>query len=309
MEWFLVPVNGTLNIKSSTFVTIEAGEGKTEVPADSLRYGKGYDSTANIKDKESLANVPTTVTLIAKNVNALVDDIHAKYDAVCEATAAFNKLVPQSDNADEMVISYKTVIKKDEAFTEDDTDFNWENVNLKKVGEEKLLADIEEEARDEDGKVDTGKLVNLLLENNRIVNDHWRISKKRKPIVEVSEALRKAATNLENAVLKLTTLDTLNFNIYQYDSKKVEASDAVNIIKTLEFPNTISSMTLTVLKGKTYGKEIMKYSNSFWDFQKKAMSRYAVYNYLKDLSSIDSSSSKINSEIDTLNNDNWNEFV
>lgn len=309
VEWFLVPVNGTLNIKSSTFVTIEAGEGKTEVPADSLRYGKGYDSTANIKDKESLANVPTTVTLIAKNVNALVDDIHAKYDAVCEATAAFNKLVPQSDNADEMVISYKTVIKKDEAFTEDDTDFNWENVNLKKVGEEKLLADIEEEARDEDGKVDTGKLVNLLLENNRIVNDHWRISKKRKPIVEVSEALRKAATNLENAVLKLTTLDTLNFNIYQYDSKKVEASDAVNIIKTLEFPNTISSMTLTVLKGKTYGKEIMKYSNSFWDFQKKAMSRYAVYNYLKDLSSIDSSSSKINSEIDTLNNDNWNEFV
>ncbi|MBR3657026.1 MAG: hypothetical protein IKN58_07595 [Prevotella sp.] len=309
VEWFLVPVNGTLNIKSSTFVTIEAGEGKTEVPADSLRYGKGYDSTANIKDKESLANVPTTVTLIAKNVNALVDDIHAKYDAVCEATAAFNKLVPQSNNADEMVISYKTVIKKDEAFTEDDTDFNWENVNLKKVGEEKLLADIEEEARDEDGKVDTGKLVNLLLENNRIVNDHWRISKKRKPIVEVSEALRKAATNLENAVLKLTTLDTLNFNIYQYDSKKVEASDAVNIIKTLEFPNTISSMTLTVLKGKTYGKEIMKYSNSFWDFQKKAMSRYAVYNYLKDLSSIDSSSSKINSEIDTLNNDNWNEFV
>ena len=309
VEWFLVPVNGTLNIKSSTFVTIEAGEGKTEVPADSLRYGKGYDSTANIKDKESLANIPTTVTLIAKNVNALVDDIHAKYDAVCEATAAFNKLVPQSDNADEMVISYKTVIKKDEAFTEDDTDFNWENVNLKKVGEEKLLADIEEEARDEDGKVDTGKLVNLLLENNRIVNDHWRISKKRKPIVEVSEALRKAATNLENAVLKLTTLDTLNFNIYQYDSKKVEASDAVNIIKTLEFPNTISSMTLTVLKGKTYGKEIMKYSNSFWDFQKKAMSRYAVYNYLKDLSSIDSSSSKINSEIDTLNNDNWNEFV
>lgn len=309
VEWFLVPVNGTLNIKSSTFVTIEAGEGKTEVPADSLRYGKGYDSTANIKDKESLANVPTTVTLIAKNVNALVDDIHAKYDAVCDATAAFNKLVPQSDNADEMVISYKTVIKKDEAFTEDDTDFNWENVNLKKVGEEKLPADIEEEARDEDGKVDTGKLVNLLLENNRIVNDHWRISKKRKPIVEVSEALRKAATNLENAVLKLTTLDTLNFNIYQYDSKKVEASDAVNIIKTLEFPNTISSMTLTVLKGKTYGKEIMKYSNSFWDFQKKAMSRYAVYNYLKDLSSIDSSSSKINSEIDTLNNDNWNEFV
>ena len=309
VEWFLVPVNGTLNIKSSTFVTIEAGEGKTEVPADSLRYGKGYDSTANIKDKESLANVPTTVTLIAKNVNALVDDIHAKYDAVCEATAAFNKLVPQSNNADEMVISYKTVIKKDEAFTEDDTDFNWENVNLKKVGEEKLPADIEEEARDEDGKVDTGKLVNLLLENNRIVNDHWRISKKRKPIVEVSEALRKAATNLENAVLKLTTLDTLNFNIYQYDSKKVEASDAVNIIKTLEFPNTISSMTLTVLKGKTYGKEIMKYSNSFWDFQKKAMSRYAVYNYLKDLSSIDSSSSKINSEIDTLNNDNWNEFV
>jgi hypothetical protein len=41
VEWFLVPVNGTLKIKSETFVTIEAGEGTTEVPANSLRYGKG----------------------------------------------------------------------------------------------------------------------------------------------------------------------------------------------------------------------------------------------------------------------------
>ena len=309
VEWFLVPVNGTLKIKSETFVTIEAGEGTTEVPADSLRYGKGYDSTKNIKDKESLSKVPTTVTLIAKNVKALVDDIHAKYDAVCEATAAFNKIVPQSDNADEMVISYKTVIKKEEEFTEDDTDFNWENVKLEKVGEVKLLADIKDEATDDDGKVDTGKLVNLLLENNRIVNDHWRISKKRKPIVEVSEALREAATNLEDAVSKLTSMSSCNFNIYQYDAKNVEASDAADKIKTLEFATTISTMTLTELEGKTYSKEIMKFSNSFWDLQKKAMSRYAVYNYLKDLSSIDSKSSKINSELDTLNNDNWNEFV
>ena len=309
VEWFLVPVNGTLNIKSSTFVTIEAGEGKTEVPADSLRYGKGYDSTANIKDKESLANVPTTVTLIAKNVNALVDDIHAKYDAVCDAVVAFNKRIPPKDSENDMVITFNTVINKSEKFTEDDDDFNWVNENLEKFGEVKIPVDLKNDAIGDDGKLDLSKLNNLLLANMELQMEHYKISRARKPIVEISEALRIAADELTTSVTNLKSMDKDKFDLNGINEDKVEVDTAVGIIKDLELTDTINRMTLTELKGKTYGKEIMKYSDRFWSSQKKAMSRYAVYKYLKDLSSIDSKSTKINSEKDALNNDYWNEFV
>jgi hypothetical protein len=305
VEWFLVPVNGTLKIKSETFVTIEAGEGTTEVPADSLRYGKGYDSTKNIKDKESLSKVPTTVTLIAKNVKALVDDIHAKYDALCDATATFNELVPKKDNEDEMVISYTTVIKKETKL--EDTDFNWDNYD--KQGVVKSNQDILDAATNEDGIVDTAKLVNLMLENSNVVNANWRLTKNKKKIPAASEALRIAAKHLTDAVSKLTTLESFNFNIYHYDPKNVEASDAADKIKTLKFVSDLGLKSLDDLKNQSYDNSIRKVEDEIWTRQKKAMSRYAVYNYLKDLSSIDSESSKIKSEKDTLNNDNWNEFV
>lgn len=305
VEWFLVPVNGTLKIKSETFVTIEAGEGTTEVPANSLRYGKGYDSTKNIKNKESLSKVPTTVTLIAKNVKALVDDIHAKYDALCDATATFNELVPKKDNEDEMVISYTTVIKKEQKLA--DTDFNWDNYD--KQGVVKSNQDILDAATNEDGIVDTAKLVNLMLENSNVVNANWRLTKNKKKIPAASEALRIAAKHLTDAVSKLTTLESLNFNIYLYDPKNVEASDAANKIKTLKFVSELGLKSLDDLKNQSYDNTIKKVEDEIWTRQKKAMSRYAVYNYLKDLSSIDSKSSKIKSEKDTLNNDNWNEFV
>jgi hypothetical protein len=112
---------------------------------------RGYDSTANIKDKESLSNVPTTVTLIAKNVKTLVDDIHVKYDALCDAAVAFNKRIPPKDSDNDMVITFNTVIKKSEKFTEDDSDFNWVNENLEKFGEVKTPEDLRNDAINDNG--------------------------------------------------------------------------------------------------------------------------------------------------------------
>jgi hypothetical protein len=252
-----------------------------------------------------LYKVPTTVTLIAKNVKALVDDIHAKYDALCDATATFNELVPKKDNEDEMVISYTTVIKKETKL--EDTDFNWDNYD--KQGVVKSNQDILDAATNEDGIVDTAKLVNLMLENSNVVNANWRLTKNKKKIPAASEALRIAAKHLTDAVSKLTTLESFNFNIYHYDPKNVEASDAADKIKTLKFVSDLGLKSLDDLKNQSYDNSIRKVEDEIWTRQKKAMSRYAVYNYLKDLSSIDSESSKIKSEKDTLNNDNWNEFV
>ena len=247
--------------------------------------------------------------MIAKNVNALVDDIHAKYDAVCDAVVAFNKRIPPKDSENDMVITFNTVINKSEKFTEDDDDFNWVNENLEKFGEVKIPVDLKNDAIGDDGKLDLSKLNNLLLANMELQMEHYKISRARKPIVEISEALRIAADELTTSVTNLKSMDKDKFDLNGINEDKVEVDTAVGIIKDLELTDTINRMTLTELKGKTYGKEIMKYSDRFWSSQKKAMSRYAVYKYLKDLSSIDSKSTKINSEKDALNNDYWNEFV
>ena len=307
LEWFLVPVNGTLKIKSETFVAIEAGEGTTEVPADSLRYGKGYDSNANIKDKESINKVPMTACLIVMNVKALVDKIHAKYDAVCDATAAFKTLTgPQKENANEIAITYDTVINKTEPFTEDDKDFKWEEANLVK-GEVKTKEQLEKEFKDK--KYTLEELEQKATENILAFANNQEIDKKKKKIVEVSEALRKAVDELTTAVTDLQSLDENKFDLYGKEDDLVETDTAVDIIKDLKFTDTLDSMSLDILKGKTYGMEVMKFSDRYWNSQKKAMSRYAVFNYISDLSSIEKDDSKIKSEKDTLNNDKWKEFV
>lgn len=303
LEWFLVPVNGTLKIKSETFVTIEAGEGKTEVPADSLRKGKTYyDSNANIKDKESLVNVPPTVNLIVKNVKALIDDIHKKHDALCEATAAFTKLVPQSDNSDEMVISYDTVIKKNGTITQDNTTFNWEANGLK--NDDTYVEGLTQSENETNDAFEVKKKANS---SKYTANLERRV--KRNEIVKISNNLQVAASNLTSAVTRLTTLESFNFNLYKSDPQKVDVDDAVKNIKTLKLLSNRGINSLDDLKNDNYDYKISKVEDAIWALQKKALSRYAVYNYLKDLSSIDSKSSKITSELKALNNDNWNEFV
>lgn len=310
VEWFFVPVNGTLKIKSETFVTIEAGEGTTEVPADSLRYGKGYDMTANIKDKERLDKVPTTVTLIAKNVNAYVDDIHAKYDAVCDATVAFKALTGENkENANEIVISYDAVIQKTEVLTEKSDDFKWSDAHLT-LGEVKtdkqIREDYEKTLNDKKKDFNISALTRLIAENQLTESWNNEVTMKKDKIVKVSELLRKTTEDLKAAVSKLQ--DGTSFNLNGVDDDKVEQDKAKNIIKDLDFID-IGSISMSKFKDKTYGKEIMKYSDGFWDFNKKAMSRYAVFQYLKDVSAVDVTTSNINTVNDTLNNDKWNAFV
>ena len=307
LEWFLVPVNGTLKIKSETFVAIEAGEGTTEVPADSLRYGKGYDSNANIKDKESIKMVPMTACLIVLNVKALVDNIHAKFDAVCDAAAAFKALTgAQKENANGIVITYNTVINKADAFTENDQDFNWKAAKLEK-GEEKTAEKIEEDIKNNNYSFEE---INQKVEDNiRVIANNRVIDKKKKKIFEVSEALRKAVDELTTAVTDLQSLNEKSFNLYGIAADMVETKTAVSKIKDLKLTDTLSSMSMDILKDKKYGIEVMKHTDRYWNSQKKAMSRYAVFKYISDLSSITMDDSKIKSEKDTLDNDKWNEFI
>jgi hypothetical protein len=121
LEYFLHPVNGTLQIKSYTFVSIEAGDGATEAPEESFRYGRRSkkNSENNRLGRANLGKVTLTVKLIQLNVKALLEDVQVKYNTLCDRTAAFNAASVKN------IIDYERVIQNGGEFDEDNGAFNW----------------------------------------------------------------------------------------------------------------------------------------------------------------------------------------
>lgn len=302
VEWFFVPVNGTLKIKSETFVTIEAGEGTTEVPANSLRYGKGYDSTKNIKDKESLDKVPATVALIIQNVNALVDDIHAKYNGLCSVIAGFNSACPYNDDANKVLIAFDTVIKKTETITETNTTFNWKAKNLE--NDDTYVAGL---TQGEDEFDVVFKKKQEINHSKYVKNLEKQIG--RNGIVLICNNLLKAADDLKESVSKLKSFSEDDVKLYGNNADKVEKDKVAEIIKSLKFTSYGDMPTLDKLENKDYDYQLKQMSDWVWNFHKKGMARYGVYKYIKDLSSIDNEQSGVNSEDTAIVNDNWVKFV
>jgi hypothetical protein len=139
VEWLLIPVNGTLSIKSATFVTIEAGEGQAQFPQESLRYGKG------INDADELSLAYTTTKLIPIYVGYLINNIKNNYNNLCKATSDFIKL---KGNENEEIISYETVIKKGETEFNKDSDFTWPTNLEFKDEDKKRYVEIANKIRD-----------------------------------------------------------------------------------------------------------------------------------------------------------------
>ena len=128
-------------------------------------------------------------------------------------------------------------------------------------------------------------------------------------VVKISENLRIAADNLKTSITNLTGLKEDKVNLYGVDPERVEKDKVVSNVTSLKFLDSYGFKSLDDLKNLNYDYTISKKQDWNWRHQKKAMAHYGVFNYLKDLSSITMEKSKIKSEADALNYNNWNEFV
>ena len=136
LEFFLHPVNGTLQIKSYTFVSIEAGDGATEAPQESFRYGrrsKKEDEITRLRSS-SIEKVTETVELIQLNVNALLEEVQEKYNILCDRTAAFNAVSRNND-----LIAYQTVINNNGLIDEDNQAFKWADYRLGRSSRQNVI--------------------------------------------------------------------------------------------------------------------------------------------------------------------------
>ena len=277
-EWLLIPVNGTLSIKSATFVTIEAGKGQAEFPQESLRYGKG------IKDElENMAVVYTTTKIIPLYVSYLIVAISNNYNDLCRATSRFNTLLSDPNyNKDEKIIDYQTIIKKGATpFTVGSQEFNWDNASLLK------------------NDADKG------------------VMSRRKAFVEIVNKILDAANRLEDVVNKLSAFskNQINVNLIKLPTgvtaDKLDLKEVVDIIKALTIPKDKGVISLDSMKEKNYTVKDMAIppTKTVWQNIKSAMTRYAIYKYLSSKNYLSQDKSKISSVDDAYDNKKWKKYV
>ena len=302
IELLFRPVNGTLQIKSYTFVTIEAGEGKTAVPPANLRK----------IELPSLFKEYNTICYIKSNVAALFDDIKTKYGLLVDATVAFNNISGQNDiNMAESAIKYNAVISGDGDFTE--ADFDWQDGqgnNLK--NEEFTDPGPEPKEEDYDGFAfetaysEWSTKYTVYTDTLRRNTDR---EQKRNTIKEKSLALRNAAKNLADAAKKWTDMKDKDFNTQNFNRKELKVSDAVKIIKSETQVEPHGIKTLEEMKTFAYEKTIAKPIEEVWTAQKKILTRHIIYRYLSEVSGLDYDKSAITSQDAVANNGNWKRFV
>ena len=307
MEYFLHPVNGTLQIKSYTFVTIEAGEGETALPPTSLRKS----------DAMTLDKIKKTTYLIHLNVSQLLDNFREKYQKVCGATRAFLIMSESFRNKNESTIGYDTIIKKGKTeYTKDDSDFNWEAAGLKLEDETFDKTAPVESDYTTNGVVDLVKKNKLKAEYTRAKRANQRLKLRnqkkitqRQIIVNMANRLRVAAQELADAAEKWTKMKSGDVMTYDIKKDDVDTSAIAKNIKTEKLVADIGIKSFDDLINRNYDKTIFMTGKDIWSMQKKVLSRYIISKYLSDQSIVKLDKTKIFNWANAYNEDTWREFA
>ena len=298
-EWFFIPVNGTLSIKSATFVTIEAGEGKVDVPQESLRYGKGIND-----ELENITKVIYTTECIKNQVGLFVDSIHDCYETLCYFLNTYNKTTTnQGWNSNECIITFADILSKEERFTVDSTELKWEQSALR-TSPENIEGDEPED-------------------KNSIEWSVWKYRKRapqrnverranRKKFVDIINNVKVGADLLKESADFYTNITKKDFSLKGIqlptgvDANSLELGDAANAINELTIPTGKGFISLDQMKNQSYSVEdISMPSESVWRNLKQAWSRYAAYKYLSGRSYLNQTSSLISSLDDASSNMKW----
>lgn len=83
LEVFIRPVDGTLKVKSNTYVLIEAGKGSAQVPRDDYNkpdVGTGLDNMFDTSEPTSLGSLKSYFSIINSKATTLCDSIKAAFE-------------------------------------------------------------------------------------------------------------------------------------------------------------------------------------------------------------------------------------
>ena len=223
LEVFLRPIDGTLKIKSNTYVLIEAGKGSAQIPVDDFKHPNLGQSTGIFDPKmpAALEKLENSIDKLTQRANVLCNDIHT---AFCEAKAAKEKYEKvdnykdltdgQSDKICQLVLKNQAStigdIIKEEIFKFNDV-IGLKYVNREDNGQSKTYVQKEET---EEEKKNTLKHVNYFINCQNSKRDWDKketqdkiIEGKRKNIVDCAQDFGKKIIALVKATKEWETYD------------------------------------------------------------------------------------------------------
>jgi hypothetical protein len=325
VETFLRPVNGTLQIKSYTFVQIEAGTGATEVPSESLR--KGDDSSINSTDVDKLQKINRTVSLINLNVKSLIEPIQAAYTQLYQSTMSFKKIIADDGiNKQEKAIKYTDIITY--AVGQDgNNNLPKEKFDFENTAQDLDLKDVVVENKDKKPDPTDTKTYKNGNQDPQYIQDYQKWEKKenavkaaktdndiraalRKEIIDTSEAVRIDARALYDAVGKW---DVFAPKMNNFADNDVDKQELIDKIKALDFFGDIfKDLKKAALKNGSYDKDkVVEIQNMIWERQITGFTRYVTYQYVnaKKESLYKVGTTTFSDAQATLNNSTWYKYI
>lgn len=290
IEVILRPVDGTLKIKSYTFLQMEAGSGATEIPNDSFRFGIDKDKLTSQAD---LATTDTTllkfvnsVRMVKSNSVALIKSIQTAYTNLVTAKDAF------------MEISGKTGINKNQGAVQ--------------------FSDIITHACGQQGNTKLPDntfhfdALGINLQDVGTATARARRQEKREVIIAKSEALRTAAYALSVEVKKWINLDANTLMKGDLNQNDIDGADIAAKIQNKDFySESFTTNRANLASGAYNSDDILDIPKSIWKIERRALARYAAYEYIK--AKKDTYNCEIGKTLDdakdALDNDKWFDFI
>lgn len=275
MDTIMRPIDGTLKIKSPTFVRIEAGKGSAEYPRAARRKNGDVEHVPY--------DLYPSITKVASIAKSRVEFVQNAYENMCKDIVAFNSFSGAAGiNANEKAIKVSDI--KNASFKENKSDlvFNWDPIkSIDELGND--YQDKYNNLKNEKPKEDDDRYVRI--EGNafyRMDMEAWneKVKKlqetysnnlsKRNQTLDDRKKLEDAAKKLSDSIYSLYYFTKVYFNS--------ENVDCENLI----FAKSIKA----VLKSLSYNKEITIAKTTTkddiidWADQKKHYMRLAVSSFL-----------------------------
>ena len=298
MDIVVRPIDGTLKIKSFTFVRIEAGKGSAEVPKDARKD----------KEQDIVPNLNEAIKKIAATISLRVGDIQTAYDQVRQAIQAFAELnKPNAPNKDEAAIAFDSIKNAAWKGTPSELQFNWEGAHLDTRTDE----DID---KDKDQKIN-----NLGPEpDDPIGSNIWR-GMRDELVKQANDEKALAQTRIAKqgqVTAAANTLKTAINNLYKATSESFTSQDGVGDIAYIKYvKDAIKAMEFKAVQSGDVAKDMIEISTGQWENFKKHYRRLAVKKLLAD-TDIRGEVKNLNldfnrpGDADKLNHaDNWSKMV
>lgn len=284
LELLLRPVDGTLQIKSYTFIQMEAGTGATEIPNESLLNGDdNLISADDLTDTgTNLHKLCNTVSIAQLNVESLIKPIKTAYDNLVAATAAFKEISGDTGiNKNQNVVKYSQVISYacgnggDTALALSWEHFDFDNQGLKL--ENNTFSDPAPN-NDRQSKEFQNWEQNIKMKIEADLRDSEK-KIKRLEILVISNTVREAAKTLCDEVKKWTDLAAVDKGKFQDDD--IDGNDLKEKIVAAGFVGT-DIKSLNDLKNGNYDiNDINSLPKNFLKVQIQSITRYVAYQYVK----------------------------